>query len=101
MSRLKEGPVRLSLPRFKIVTALLAVLFFSDLGFAAHQQRHSKEKHPHGVLKKNRIVVPRSYSSSPVPTFHPRGTSDYPFGPGINFPYADRPYGDPNRWGEN
>ena len=27
-----------------------------------------------------------------------QGTSAYPFGPGINFPYPDRPYGDPDHW---
>jgi hypothetical protein len=27
-----------------------------------------------------------------------RGTSAHPFGPGINFPYPDCPYGDPSRW---
>jgi hypothetical protein len=35
--------------------------------------------------------------SSRVPAFdYRRGTSAYPFGPGINFPYPDRPYGDPD-----
>ena len=36
---------------------------------------------------------------SPVPQFdYRRGTSNYPFGPGYNFPYPDRPYGDPDHW---
>lgn len=35
---------------------------------------------------------------SHVPPFDPRGTSDYPWGPGYNFPYPDRPYGDPDHW---
>lgn len=36
---------------------------------------------------------------SRVPQFdYRRGTSEYPFGPGINFPYPDRPYGDPDHW---
>ena len=39
-----------------------------------------------------------SYNASRVPAFDPRGTSAYPFGPGINFPYPDRPYGDPDHW---
>jgi hypothetical protein len=39
-----------------------------------------------------------SYNASRVPAFDPRGTSAYPFGPGINFPYPDRPYGDSSRW---
>ena len=36
---------------------------------------------------------------SRVPQFdYRRGTSNYPFGPGYNFPYPDRPYGDPDHW---
>jgi hypothetical protein len=38
------------------------------------------------------------YIASRVPPFDPRGTSDYPWGPGYNFPYPDRPYGDPDHW---
>ena len=38
-------------------------------------------------------------NSSRVPQFdYRRGTSNYPFGPGYNFPYPDRPYGDPDHW---
>jgi hypothetical protein len=37
------------------------------------------------------------YGSSRVPAFDYRnGTSEYPFGPGYNLPYRDRPYGDPD-----
>jgi hypothetical protein len=36
---------------------------------------------------------------SRVPQFDYRhGTSEYPYGPGYNFPYSDRPYGDPDHW---
>ena len=38
------------------------------------------------------------YIASRVAPFDPRGTSDYPWGPGYNFPYPDRPYGDPDGW---
>jgi hypothetical protein len=38
------------------------------------------------------------YNASRVPPFDPRGTSDYPWGPGYNFPYPDRPNGDPDHW---
>jgi hypothetical protein len=38
------------------------------------------------------------YNASRAPAFDPRGTSAYPFGPEINFPYPDRPYGDPDHW---
>ena len=43
-------------------------------------------------------MVPES-GLSRVPQFdYRRGTSNYPFGPGYNFPYPDRPYGDPDHW---
>jgi hypothetical protein len=38
------------------------------------------------------------YNASRVPPFDYRGTSDYPWGPGYNFPYPNRPYGDPDQW---
>jgi hypothetical protein len=38
------------------------------------------------------------YNAPRAPAFDPRDTSAYPFGPGINFPYPDRPYGDPDHW---
>ena len=43
-------------------------------------------------------MVP-AHGLSRVPQFDfRRGTSSYPFGPGYNFPYPDRPYGDPDHW---
>ena len=43
-------------------------------------------------------MVPRP-GWSRVPRFdYRRGTSNYPFGPEYNFPYPDRPYGDPDHW---
>jgi hypothetical protein len=54
---------------------------------AAHQEG------PHSFA-----MVPGS-SSHHVPQFDYRnGTSEYPYGPGYNFPYPDRPYGDPDHW---
>ncbi|HEX3341930.1 MAG TPA: hypothetical protein VHT68_22460 [Pseudolabrys sp.] len=38
-----------------------------------------------------------SYPSR-VPPFDYRGSSSYPWGLGYNFPYPDRPYGDPDHW---
>jgi len=38
-----------------------------------------------------------SYPSR-VPPFDYRGSSSYPWGAGYNFPYPDRPYGDPDHW---
>ena len=35
---------------------------------------------------------------SAMSPYSPSGTSAYPWGRGYNFPYPDRPYGDPGRW---
>ena len=62
---------------------------------AARKSRHLSGTHAQASVKEDRGVV--SYPSR-VPAFDPSGTSRYPFGPGINFPYPDRPYGDPGKW---
>ena len=77
------------------VLALAGLLLaISEPSFAAPQARHSSGTHSQGAVTENRGVVtfpPRT------PAFSPRGTSAYPWGPGYNFPYPDRPYGDPDR----
>jgi hypothetical protein len=65
------------------------LLAISVTSSAARQSRHLSS------VKEDRGVA--SYQSR-VPAFDPRGTSAYPFGPGTNFPYPDRPYGDPGKW---
>ena len=55
---------------------------------------HLSGTHAQASVKEDRGVP---YPSR-VPAYDPRGTSAYPFGPGINFPYPDRPYGDPDKW---
>ena len=85
-----------------IAVAICLLLPVSGSSIAGPQAPHSSKKYFHGVAKKNRNIVPGPYDSPRVPPYdYRRGTSDYPFGPGINFPYPDRPYGDPDRWGEN
>jgi hypothetical protein len=74
------------------VGLLLANLVTSS---AARQSRHLSGTHAQASVKEDRGIV--SYPSR-VPAFDPRGSSAYPFGPGINFPYPDRPYGDPGKW---
>jgi hypothetical protein len=32
-----------------------------------------------------------------LPPYSPNGTSAYPWGPGFNLPFPDRPYGNPDR----
>jgi hypothetical protein len=51
--------------------------------------------HARASVKEDRGVV--SYPSRVPGHTIPRGTSRYPFDAGINFPYPDRPYGDPVR----
>jgi len=82
------------------VLAIVAgiLLPISGPSFAAHQSRHPSSTHARGAVKENLGVVTSPYDSSRVPAFDPRGTSAYPFGPGVNYPYPDRPYGDPDHW---
>jgi hypothetical protein len=84
------------------ITRLLGVaiaagllLAISGTSSTARQSRHLSLTHAQASVKEDRGVV--SYPSR-VPAFDPSGTSRYPFGPGINFPYTDRPYGDPGKW---
>ena len=70
------------------------LLAISGPSFAAPQSRHHSSAHFHEA-KENRGAVA---DPSRVPAFDPRGTSAYPVGPGVNFPYPDRPYGDPDHW---
>lgn len=76
-----------------IATGLLVAISGTSSG--ARQSRHLSGTHAHASVKEDHGVV--SYPSR-VPAYDPRGTSAYPFGPGINFPYPDRPYGDPDKW---
>jgi len=79
----------MTMTRFHVVTiAAGLVLVISGPSFAAHQPRHPSGTHSRDGVKKNRGVVPHPYDSSRVPAF----------GPGYNFPYPDRPYGDPDHW---
>ena len=76
-----------------IATGLLVAISGTSSG--ARQSRHLSGTHAQASVKEDRGVA--SYPSR-VPAYDPRGTSAYPFGPGINFPYSDRPYGDPDKW---
>jgi hypothetical protein len=88
---------KMTMTRFHVM-AIAAGLLLAISGAssaAARQSRHPLSAHAQAAVKENRGVV--TYPSR-VPAFDPGGTSAYPFGPGINFPYADRPYGDPDHW---
>jgi hypothetical protein len=82
------------LTRFHILTLAFALLLLiSGAGFAAQGSRHSRS----AVVKTQGVTTSRA-DVSRMPAFAPGGTSRYPYGPGINFPYPDRPYGDPDRY---
>jgi hypothetical protein len=80
------------------VLAIIAGILLPNSGpsFATHQSRHPSSTHSRSEVTEGRGVV--TSPSSRVPAFDPSGTSAYPFGPGVNFPYPDRPYGDPDHW---
>jgi hypothetical protein len=86
--------------RFRVVAIAAGLLLaISGPTFAAQQTRHPSSTHSRGAVKEGRGVVTSRCDWSHVPAFdYRRGTSAYPFGPGCNFPYPDRPYGDPGRW---
>jgi len=82
------------LTRFYILTLAFALLLLiSGASFASQGSRHSRS----AVVKNHSVATSRA-DVSRMPAFAPGGTSRYPYGPGINFPYPDRPYGDPDRY---
>src|SRR5262249_3155900 len=79
------------LTRLHIFTLAFALLLlFSGASFAAQGSRHSRS----AVVKNHNVTTSRA-DASRMPAFAP-GTSSYPWGAGQNFPYPDRPYGDPD-----
>ena len=68
---------------------LLAV---AGQNFGMDQTRQPASKHRDAIKKKQQ-------SQPPVLDYR-RGTSNWPYGPSYNFPYPDRPYGDPGHGGE-
>jgi hypothetical protein len=75
-----------------IVAALL--LAVAGLSFGTDQTTSRPPSKQHiGTVKKNRP------SQHPAFDYH-RGNSNWPYGSGYNFPYPDRPYGDPGHGGE-
>jgi len=85
-----------TITRLRVVTtvAVLLLAIFGTSSVARQSQRPSGT-HNQTAVKESRGVV---NTPSRVPTYDPSGTSRYPFGPGVNLPYPDRPYGDPDHW---
>src|SRR5262249_51974463 len=87
-------------PKTKIAIVALAfglLLPISGASFAAQHSRHSSSLHSRSAVVKHHSVMTSRAEASRIPAFA-RGTSAYPWGPGHNFPYPDRPYGDPDRY---
>ena len=93
----RQMVTKMTKKRFHVVAIAAGLLLTVSVvsSAAARQSRHLSGAHAQASVKESRGVVT---SPSRVPAYDPRGTSAYPFGPGINFPYPDRPYGDPDRW---
>ena len=82
--------------RVRVLAIVAAIVLpISGARFATQQSRHPQSTHSRSAVKEDRGI---NSPSQRVPAFDPRGTSAYPFGPGVNFPYPDRPYGDPDHW---
>jgi hypothetical protein len=72
-----------------IAAALLLVIAGQNFGT---DQTRQQSKHRDAVKKKQQ--------SRPPVFDNYTGTSNWPYGPSYNFPYPDRPYGDPGHGGE-
>src|SRR5262245_35849245 len=101
-----KGDVRMSRPCKTIVAPALAgtLPLMTRLDPAAAASRHHASSHHRNAATQSYSqsydVVPGSPSDAArSPRFDSRyGASTYPYGPGRNFPYPDRPYGDPDHW---
>jgi len=76
---------------YAVATAVALFVANLEPSFAAPRARQ-------GAAKEGRGVVTSPNDASRVRPYAPGGTSRNPFGPGVNYPYPDRPYGDPGRW---
>lgn len=90
----------MTITRFQIAAIVVGLLLaISGVGFAAQKSRPPLSTQSREAVKKERGAVSPLCNWSHVPPFdYRRGTSAYPFGPDCNFPYSNRPYGDPGRW---
>jgi hypothetical protein len=75
--------------------SLLLMMGFAPAA-AASSRHHASSQHSRSAAARSYNAVPDAPRSSRFDYRY--GTSAYPFGPGANFPYPDRPYGDPDHW---
>ena len=73
------------------------VLVIAGLGFGSGFGTDQTYQPP----ARHRDAVKKKPPPSRPPVFdYRRGNSNWPYGPSYNFPYPDRPYGDPVHGGE-
>ena len=77
--------------------ALLTVTATSAFAFSQNAPQNEKAAVHRSGLHSFAMVPANGSSRVPQFDYH-RSTSEYPFGPGYNLPYPDRPYGDPDHW---
>jgi hypothetical protein len=86
-----------------VAPALAGSLLLMMSGFdlaAAAPRHHASSHHSRSAVTQSYDAVPGTMSDAARSSRrdYRYGTSAYPFGPGANFPYPDRPYGDPDHW---
>jgi hypothetical protein len=94
----------MTMTRFQVVAIAAGLLLaISGPSFAAQRTHQKSQTHATTAAKSQPRAAKSSGSANSwnglaIRPYSPNGTSDYPWGPGYNFPYPDRPYGDPGRW---
>ena len=86
-----------------LTTAAAALLAITGSSLAAHRTLEKSHTHAKSSVESQSRAAKSSGSIKTwygvtLPPYSPTGTSDYPWGPGFNLPYPDRPYGNPDHW---
>jgi hypothetical protein len=94
--QVRKGGDEMTIATFRIVAMAAGLLLaISGPGDAAQRQPKSQTRTKSTVESQS---PPAKSGASAIRPYSPSGTSAYPWGPGYNFPYPDRPYGDPGHW---
>jgi hypothetical protein len=90
-----EGIMKISRYHVAAMAVAIALCVAMTASSFAAQRRHADRQ---ASVKRDRTVTQPAHDPSRLPPYHAQGTSRYPWGPGYNLPYPDRPYGAPDRW---
>jgi len=74
--------------------AIIAAGLLLVVGGHKFEMDHSRQP------SKHREAVKKKQQPRPPAFDYQTGNSNWPYGPSYNFPYRDRPYGDPGHGGE-